>query len=72
MMKRSPEPPHSVFRPADTEELCEALLSGDVCEVPNKYAMKVFGALAYHGISAEIEVDRHTKRWTTYTQTKRK
>lgn len=60
-----------IIRPEDTEELCEALLDGNVCEVPNRYSMKVFGALAYHGISAEIEVDALTPGWTTYKLSER-
>jgi len=52
------------FRPADSDELCDALEDGQTCEVPNRYMMKAFGAMAFRRLRAEIEQDRETKGWT--------
>jgi|JI6StandDraft_1071083.scaffolds.fasta_scaffold1398591_1 hypothetical protein len=52
------------LRPSDSAELCDALENGETCEVPNRYMIKVFGAMAFRNLSAEIEQDRETKGWT--------
>lgn len=54
----------AIYRPADTVDLCEALADGIECEVPNRYMVKAFGAMAYHHLKGTIEEGRETDGWT--------
>ena len=55
------------YRPTDTEDLCDALANGDTCEIPTRYTMAAFRALATSPgrLRAEIEEDANEKGWTT-------
>ena len=55
------------YRPTDTEDLCDALENGEVCEIPTRFTMAAFRALSASPgkLRAEIEEDANEKGWTT-------
>lgn len=54
------------YRPKDTEDLCNALENGEVCEIPTRYTMAAFRALAGRPgrRRVEMEEDANEKGWT--------
>ena len=51
------------YVPDDTEDLCEALMSGWVCKIPSRHALRILGPLDARGLKATIEQCEDPK-WT--------